>query len=170
MFQFKLWSNDAIIITFRWKHATSSIYRTVWLNNKFLLKWLFLNDFVGLLITLGTCLPYISALLWKNDVACSLYNANFKITHLKKYIELPWFFFSKCDDLVQYLTHHQSALPQPITSSFVKLNLIENWLIWWKKKINIQIHVSSNKLCYLERQSYMYHQFLMKYSTIHRND
>lgn len=80
------------------------------------------------------------------------------------------FFFSKCDDLVQYLTHHQSALPQPITSSFVKLNLIENWLIWWKKKINIQIHVSSNKLCYLERQSYMYHQFLMKYSTIHRND
>lgn len=101
---------------------------------------------------------------------CSLYNANFKITHLKKYIELPWFLFSKCDDLVQYLTHHQSALPQPITSSFVKLNLIENWLIWWKKKINIQIHVSSNKLCYLERQSYMYHQFLMKYSTIHRND
>lgn len=97
---------------------------------------------------------------------CSLYNANFKNYTLEKIYRAALIFFFQ----VRWFGPIFNAPSKPITSSFVKLNLIENWLIWWKKKINIQIHVSSNKLCYLERQSYMYHQFLMKYSTIHRND
>lgn len=81
---------------------------------------------------------------------CSSYNAIWKITHLEKYIEVPWFFF-KCDDLVKYLTHHRSALPKLITSIFFKLNFIENWLIWRIQKTIIQTTMSVT--------TYMYHQF-----------